>query len=833
MRSFSLTTLISVLFVPSAFSSEPPNSPAVGNDNPGTVQSLSVTAGLPASQQANPNAPGLIVGRTSRLQLIVTARFDSGQLRDRTHHVQYSAEPKGIIDISAAGMVAPLADGTVTITAADSSGHKGSTQLTVQQFANPPRINFANQVVPIFTKLGCNGGGCHGKSGGQNGFQLSLLGFEAEDDYGYLVKEARGRRIFPAAPDRSLLLQKAVGSVPHGGGPRLKTDSDEYRLLRLWIEQGMPYGTDEDPVLERISVWPKSRKMPRDGRQQLKVVAHFSDGSARDVTRQAQFTPNNTELADASEEGHVEMKGRPGVVAVMVRDQGQVDAFLATVPLGAPIDGLPPERSFIDKHVFAQLIELGLPPSPVCDDATYLRRVTVDIAGRLPTPEETRKFLSDTSPQKRAALVDRLLDSNEYADYFAQKWASILRNRVQQNVPRNGNILFHDWLRSRLKENMPYDQLVTQIITASGDVRNNPAVNWHRHLKSMDEKVEDTAQVFLGQRIQCAKCHHHPFEKWGQSDYWGLAAFYSNVREKSGQRVYVQRGTSQAQNPKTKQMLPPTRLGGEPYELTSDDDARLALAEWMTASDNPYFARTLVNRYWKHFLGVGIVDPEDDMRATNPPTNPALLDALADHFTDVRFDLKALIRTICGSSTYQLSSVPNQYNVSDRQSFSKFYPRRLPAEVILDGIDQLMGTTTRFSGLPNGTRATQIPDHGAVNNFFLDAFGRPGGASASECERSGDRSMSISLQLLNSDDVYNKLSGSRAREMASDETRDAAAKVSELYLRAFSRLPKDSELKPLLDHIRAISENDKSQKHDAYEDILWTLMNTKEFLFNH
>jgi hypothetical protein len=804
---------------------------------------LLVLAGVVGSAEADDADPGklvrlevsggheqlAIIGNSDRIQLVVTAHFGAGQVRDWTHRGLISVEPAGIIEVDSTGLVTPLSDGEVTIKAASDS-QQSSLKLTVKQFNDPPAVSFPNRITPIFTKHGCNGGGCHGKSGGQNGFQLSLLGFEPQEDYVYLVKEARGRRVFPAAPERSLLLQKAAGVLPHGGGVRIDKESDEYRMLRLWIEQGMPYGNDDDPVLERISVFPEERTLNKDSSQQLTITAHYSDGSTRNVTRQAQYEANNTDLADSSAAGNVRLLGVPGVVAVMVRYQGQVAAFRATVPLGAPVDKLPPVRNFIDELVFAQLKVLGLPPSDVCDDSTFLRRVTIDIVGRIPTYEETVQFLDDTDPNKRSKAIDRLLDTQDYADYFAQKWGAILRNNVQQNVPRDGNYRFHDWVRSNLLRNTSYDQFVRSVITASGDYAYNPAVNWHRHVKDVNEKVEDTAQVFLGLRIQCARCHHHPFEKWSQNDYWALAAFYSNVREKNNRYVYAQRQVAQTRHPKTNEALYPTGLGSEALELTADDDARLALADWLTAPENPFFAKALTNRYWKHFFGIGIVDPEDDMRATNPPSNPELLDALAKNFVESKFDLKQLIRTICNSTTYQLSALPNEFNAADQQSNSRFQPRRVNAEVLLDSIDQLMGTSSSFANLPSGSKATQIPDFGGANNLFLNTFGRPAGASACECERTGDISMSQSLQLLNSTDIYTKLSQSRARTLVADQDKSDEDRLAELYLRAFSRRPTDAEIEIYLQYIAKYEEKDKLK---AYEDILWTLINTKEFMFNH
>ncbi len=773
-------------------------------------------------------------GQDARGQLVVTGKYDSGQLRDLTSKVTYSVEPQGVVRTTDSGYVIPESDGTATITAASEAGPTTTVEVTVKNYGNDPAVNFPNQVVPIFTKLGCNGGGCHGKASGQNGFKLSLLGFEPTEDFEHLVKEGRGRRLFPAAPDKSLLLLKAIGAVPHGGGKRLEADSHSYRLMRRWIKQGMPFGSDSDPTVARIEVIPAERTMPRDGQQQLLVIAHYTDGHTEDVTSTVNFEANNPEMAEVSVSGLVETLDLTGDVAVMARYQGQVGVFRASIPLGVPVESTPPPANFVDELVFAKLKTLGVPPSQVCDDATFVRRAAVDIAGRLPTPEETEQFLADASPDKRARWVDTLLASTDYADYFANKWSAILRNKRRDQTHARGTRIFHDWIRDSLHANLPFDQFARQLLTATGEIGHNPPVAWYREVDDINEQVEDSAQLFLGLRIQCARCHHHPFEKWSQQDYYGFAAFFSRVKKKPGaqygeQRLVFNRGAASATNPKTGQAVPPTGLGAEPASVTTEDDPRHALVDWMVAKDNPFFAPALVNRYWKHFFSRGLVDPEDDMRVTNPATNQALLDALADNFIDSGFDLKELIRTICNSQVYQLSSLPNDYNVNDKQNYSRYYPKRLPAEVLLDALDEVTNSKTNFSGVPQTVRAVQLPDSG-FNSYFLTVFGKPENSSACECERSSEANLAQSLHLLNSAEVQGKLSsgGARAALLAADQERSREAKVREIYLRVYSREPADDEMAVALGHL----EKSKDEKL-AFEDILWALVNTKEFLFNH
>jgi hypothetical protein len=796
-----------------------------------------------------PNTNTLIFrGPDSRQQLLTTARLTNGALRDLTRLVTYEASPSGVVKVESDGLTIPLADGQATITAKTTQGLSASIPVRVERFHQPTPINFPNQIVPIFTKNGCNGGGCHGKSAGQNGFRLSLLGFEPEEDYEHLVKEARSRRLFPAAPSRSLLLLKAAATLPHGGGKRLDVDSDDYRLLVRWMAQGMPYGSTNDPTVARIEVLPKQRVMPLQGAQQLVVLAHYTDGSIQDVTRSALFEPNDKDMAKADDHGHIQLYQQPGDVAVMVRYQGKVTTFRATIPLGAPVENLPAPKNFIDDLVFKKLQTIGMPASPVCDDATFIRRVSIDIAGRLPTPEETQRFLADREPSKRDKLIDALVDSPDYADYFANKWSALFRNKRNDNNQARGTYAFHDWIRDSLLANKPFDQFVREILGASGDIGQNPPVAWYRQVNTTTSQMEDTAQLLLGQRLQCAQCHHHPYEKWSQRDYYSFSAFFSRVGRKPGSQpgeevIFHKRGLAESTNKKTKQPEKPAGLGSAPVALAPDDDPRFALVDWMTSKNNRYFAKALVNRYWKHFFNRGLVEPEDDMRETNPPTNPELLDALAARFTDSGFDLKELVRTITRSHTYQLSALPNQYNAVDKQNYSRYYPKRLSAEVLFDAVNQVTKSDSKWDGLPAGTRAVCLPDNSFNSSaYFLQVFGRPESASACECERSQDASLAQSLHLLNSKDVQAKISDDKGRAalLTKDSTRDDDDKLREVYRWAYSRDPSSSELATAKAHLEKGANKTSDEKGNAvngkrlaYEDIVWALINTKEFLFNH
>jgi hypothetical protein len=709
-------------------------------------------------------------------------------------------------------------------------------------------VSFINDVMPILTKAGCNAGVCHAKAGGgQKGFQLSLLGFEPQEDYERLAKEGQSRRLFLAAPERSLLLLKAAGIVPHGGGARLNPGSESYALLREWIRQGAQAEIPGEPKFLSFEVTPSSGMIPRNGELPLTATARYSDGTARNVTEMALFESNDKAMAEVSPRGVIKVSDISGNVSVMVRYQGMVSVFRASVPLGAQVANLPAARNFVDEHVFANLVQLGIPPSAVCDDATFLRRVTLDVAGRLPTEAEAVEFLASTDANKRDALIDALLRSPDYADFFANKWTALLKNRRDDVSDIVSNFAFHAWVRDSLLANKPYDQFVREILAATGTVIGNPPVAWYKRVKEPKQQIEDVAQLFLGVRMQCAQCHHHPFERWSQDDYYSLAAYFSQVgRKPSATRgedlIFHKRGLAVATHMKTGQSMKPAALGDSAGDIAADEDPRLRLADWMSQPNNPFFAKSVVNRYWKHFFQRGLIEPEDDIRDTNPPTNPALLAALEQHFIASGFDLKELVQAITRSGAYQLSEKPNEYNLADRQNYSRYYPRRLQAEVMLDAIDQLAGTQTDFSNLPPGTRAVALPDNSYNRQSpFLRVFGRPEGESVCECERVQSSSLAQSLHMINAPDIKGKLANptGRAERLAKD-SRPAEAKIRELYLAAYAREPREAELQTALEYLnepRVTADGKTVDPQQAgrenFQDLIWALINTKEFLFNH
>jgi len=778
-------------------------------------------------------------------QLIVTAGLAGGRLQDLTGDVKFTVADEKVAKVTPAGRVLPVANGSTEVKAV-----YGDKVLTIPVTAancdvNLP-INFGNQVTPIFTKLGCNSGGCHGKASGQNGFKISLLGFEPEVDYNALVKEARGRRVFPASPDNSLVLLKASGGIAHGGGKRMEVGSDEYRLIRRWIAAGTPFGKPTDPVVTHVTVYPDHRIMTRENKQQFAVYAHYSDGSVEDVTRRAQYETNDQEIAAVDAAGLVRTLAMSGEAAVMVRYQSHVATFRATVPLGVPIPTYAFEpKTVVDQYTAAKWKELGLVPSELCTDDQFIRRLSLDLTGTLPTPAQVTAFVADPDLLKRDKLVDSLIESPDYSYFFANKWADILRvkRRGLQNRAQ-GTFAFHDWIREAMAADKPYDLFARQILDANGDEVNNPPTVWYKELQEPQQFVDDTAQVFLGLRLACAQCHHHPYEKWSQDDYWGIAAYFGRVgrRKVPVPGEFVQqpvireaifnRSTGNVVNKRTGQTAVMKPLDGEPVVVGPDDDPRQKLVDWMVDPSNPFFARAVANRYWAHFFGRGIVDPLDDMRVTNPPSNPELLDALAKDLVDSHYSLKHLVKTIVTSRTYQLSSTPNEFNQHDKQNYARYYPRRMSAEVLFDAVNQVAEAPAAFNGLPTDRyapkRAIMLPDE-AFPSYFLDVFGRPQRISACECERVSEANLAQALHLLNSDEIQGKLSrpGGRAEAMAKDPRPDAE-KVDELFLWALARKPTPEQRDLALAHIGKNALNKKA----AYENILWALLNTKEFVFN-
>lgn len=675
-------------------------------------------------------------------------------------------------------------------------------------------LHFENDILPILARHGCNASGCHGKAEGQGGFKLSVFASDPEADFAALTKEGRGRRVFPARPEESLLLRKGTGRTAHGGGTKLPFGGEDYRALRDWVAAGMPVGSPGAPRVISLRVEPVERVMAPKADQQLKVLAKYSDGREKDVTRHARFQSNAEAVAGVSATGKVTTGDVPGEAAVMAAYLGEVGMFRVVVPRpGAPAKNALPQFNFIDRLVDAKLAKLNVAPSGFCGDADFLRRAFLDLTGTLPTPEEARKFFADAAKDKRARLVEALLARSEFADLWAMRWADLLRvDRQALGRPRAQ--LYYQWIRDSIAANKPFDEFARELVTAEGPVSEVGPANFFQVVTKPGEVAGTLSQVFLGVRIACAECHHHPFDRWKQSDYYGMTAFFT-----SG-------GTT---HPRTKKEVFAYALGTEMPAANPVGDRRLVLAEWMTRPDNPFFARNLANRVWAWMLGRGLVEPVDDVRATNPPSNPELLDALAKYLVENKYDVRKLITMIAASRVYQTSATPNATNQKDRRNFSRAYFKRPDAEVLLDMICQALGVPEKFQGSPGVPRAVQLWDS-RVRHDFLKLFGRPSRVTACECERTREPSVSQVLNLLNSTAIQAKLThegGTVARLVRAQK--DDAKLVEELYLTFFARSPSADETATALKHLKKYP----ASRRAAAEDLAWALLNSTEFLFNH
>ena len=700
--------------------------------------------------------------------------------------------------------------------------------------------SFVNDVLPVLSKAGCNAGSCHAKPDGQNGFKLSVFAFDPKSDYRAIVKDDRGRRIFPAAPQESLLLLKPTHTIEHGGGERFKVGSAPYELIKRWIEQGMPYRQPQDADLVAISVSPSEQSYKKKANQQLQVIARYSDGSNRDVTALADYFSNDKEIARVSEAGAVSVGDLPGETVIIARFMGQVAISRITVPaervLPDSLYAALPVNNFIDPLVYARLKKLGLAPSETCSDSEFIRRASLDAIGVLPAPDRVRKFLDDRDPDKRQKLVDELLARPAYADYWATKFADLLRpNSLRVGV--KPVYLLNQWLRQSLRENKPYDQLVRELLTAEGSTHRYGPVAIFRDRREPQDIAPLVSQIFMGVRIECAKCHHHPNEKWSQNDYYQLAAVFAQLHRKgqgisapiSGEAEFIWYAPGgEVRHPLTNELMPPKAPDGPAFDAKAGDP-RIAFANWLTAPDNPFFARAIANRVWGEIMGRGIVDPVDDLRASNPPTNEALLDALAKDFASHGFDLKHLVRTILCSRVYQESSEPNETNIADIRNFARSYRRRLPAEVMLDAVCDLTGVAETFEGLAPGSRAVQTWNN-KLDSPFLDAFSRPNSSADPPCERDRGTSIVQALHLMNSPKLQARISDAKGRAAqlaASDLTTTQI--VQDLYLAAYARLPDRDELSAATS---AFNEPGATRQ-SATEDVMWALINSAEFVLNH
>ena len=704
--------------------------------------------------------------------------------------------------------------------------------------ADDGRPLFETDIEPILTARGCNGGGCHGKSGGQNGFALSLFAFDPAFDHASIVSAARGRRLAPASPRESLLIQKGCGLVPHGGGRKLDPDGAEVRTIVRWIEQGTPKAGPDDPRLERISLSPEPRALVPGETLDLVVTAHYSDGSTRDVTATSAWHAGEPAVLDAVD-GKVRAGAFAGEGTVMARYVGSIATWSTGIVPPGSIDAAAvvalPRPTPLDEPVWRKLASMNILPSERAAESTLLRRAHVDLIGRLPTPEEARAYLADPDPAKREKLVASLLARSEYADFQANKWADLLRPNPYR-VGIKATLSLDTFLRDVFRENLPYDEFVRRLLTASGSTWRDGATTLFRDRRSPDEIVTIVSQLFMGVRLECAKCHQHPFEVYGQADFYSLAAFFGRVAYRGtglsppisgGEEIVTVGEAGEVRHPLTGAVLAPRPLFGSALEIPPGDDPRAALVDWLTAHDNPFLHRAAVNRIWGDLFGIGIVDPVDDFRATNPPSNPPLLDALVAEFRAGGTDQKKLLATILRSAVWDRSSLPNATNVGDTRNFSRHYRQRLRAEVLADAIDDVTGVPTTYAGLPAGSRAVQLWTH-RTPATFLDVFGRPDPNQDPPCQRDPDATVVQALHLMNSAAIEGKIAAdsSRAATLAASDLPPERI-VEELYLACYARFPESSEREPLV----ALYTREGRSRRQVTEDILWSLVNSPEFVF--
>jgi hypothetical protein len=749
----------------------------------------------------------------------------------------------------------PVSNGKARITATI-DGKIATADVTVNGMEGPFLWSFRNHVETVLSKQGCNAGSCHGARAGQKGFRLTLFGFDVDADYTYLTRQAVGRRIVPTDPGRSLILTKPTGLLPHKGGIRLEPGSLEYRVLSEWIASGVPGPKDNDPQIVRLEVLPKySRQRPKAS-QQLVVLAHFSDGHVEDATRWSKYTSVNNAAATVDDRGLATITGS-GEAAVKVWYLNQNAMAFMTVPYDAAVApelfASVPRRNFIDEQSLAKLQALRVPPSGRCDDATFLRRAFLDTIGTLPTADEARTFLADSasdnlSVDERDRLIDSLLTRPEFVDYWTYKWADVLLISGQRLRPKALEA-YYQWVHKSAADNKPWDQFVREIVTSTGSTFDNGAANFFALHQDPEDMAETVAQAFMGLSINCAKCHNHPLEKWTNDQYYAFANLFSRVRAKGwggdfrngdGMRIVYSDTQGELIQPSRGAAQPPCPLDGQPLAFEATNDRRVAMAEWLTSPQNPYFTRAIVNRVWANFFGVALVESVDDLRLTNPASNEELLAAAARFLSERKYDLKELMRAILQSETYQRASETLTENKADERFYSHYYPRRLKAEVLLDAIAQVTNVPTDFkaaspdsrkpgAAIPSIKRALKLPDS-YVDSYFLEAFGKPDRLITCECERSSEPSMTQVLHLYNGETVNKKLAAKgSAAERAVDET-DNVKIVEELYLAALSRLPTAVEREPLVAELGAAKQEDRRQ---VIEDLYWSVLTSREFLFNH
>lgn len=726
----------------------------------------------------------------------------------------------------------PQVAGTTTLKVAF-GGHECQLPVKVENPEAERPVSFKLDVMPILMRAGCNTGSCHGAARGKDGFMLSLFGYDPDGDYHRITREQATRRLNLALPERSLFMEKSIGAVPHSGGKRFERDSVYYNTIVEWIENGVPKDADDLPVVTGIELYPNQAVLEGEGAtQQFTVRANYSDGTDRDVSHLVVFMTNNDNSATVSDNGLVTAAARGEAFITARFDNYTVGSQVLVLPKDLKYN--PPQEkpvNYIDELVNNKLRKLRIEPSPVCSDEVFLRRVTIDITGLLPTPEEYHEFVNDTDPYKRSKLIDRLLERKEFSEIWAMKWSQLLMVKTSNQIAYKQMFLYSNWLTGQLADNVPLDQMVRELLSSSGGTFTEPQTNFYQVERDTLKVAENVAQVFMGIRTQCAQCHNHPFDRWTMDDYYSFAAFFSQIGRKQGEdyreTVVFNRRGGDVRNPLTNQVMKPKFLGGEEPELKGQD-RREALAEWLTSPENPYFAPSVANRVWDHFFGIGIVHPVDDIRVSNPPSNPELFEALGQKLIEYDYDFKQLVRDICNSNTYQRSTERNASNMTDELNFAHGNIRRIGAESLLDCINQVTETKEKFRGLPLGARAVQVAD-GRTSNYFLTTFGRAPRDSVCACETSTDPTLSQALHLLNGTTIEQKIGqGGVIKEMLKAGAPPQEV-IESLYIRALSRKPTAEEL----ERLTGMLPEDEKEIEAVLSDVYWALLNSREFLFNH
>ena len=764
--------------------------------------------------------------------IVVQAVMEDGVTLDVTDKAKFVFADKSIARFEK-GIVRSMADGKTDLQI-KYAGKVLTVPVNVRQAAVERTISFKLDVMPVLMKAGCNSGACHGSSRGKDGFHLSLFGYDPDGDYFRLTKESIGRRINLAVPEESLVLEKGTGHVPHTGGERFTTNSPLYHTLHEWLQAGAPKDNTNVARAVGIELMPRQMVLEGDGAtQKLTVRAKYSDGTDRDITSLAVFISNNDVAAKVSETGVV-TAGQRGEAFVMARFATfTVGSQVLVIPKGLQF-AFPPvaENNFIDTQVNAKLKKLRFAPSDLCDDATFLRRVYLDIIGLMPPADKVCDFVASTDKDKRSRVIDELLERKEFADLWVMKWAELLGIRSNNDqFSYKSALLYYEWLQDRITRNVPINVIVQDLLTASGSNFKNPAASYYQIERETLKTAENAAQVFMGMRIQCAQCHNHPFDRWTMDDYYSFSAFFTQIGRKNGEdpreAIVFDKKDGEMKHPVGGRVMKPKFLGGAEPEIGKDDNRREVLARWLASPQNPYFARNMANIIWSHFLGKGIIEPVDDIRVSNPPSNPELLDALAAKLTGYNYDFKKLIRDICNSRTYQLSTRANATNALDDRNFSRATIRRLRAEVLLDCINEVTESQDKFQGLPKGARAVQIAD-GNVNTYFLTTFGRATRTTVCSCEVKTEPNLSQALHLLNGSTTQDKITNGGLVKRLLREKKTPEEIIDQLYLRCLARPPTVDEKSKLTAYLKEPAQNE-----EVLNDVFWSLLNAKEFIFNH